>query len=223
MGLDEINRRSFQASSYYLKQFPQIIDILFQVWYNHLMNERILELLKKKSLLEKSLSELIYGAVEVREEGKAKYIYVHYRLSGKQITSFVGKYSEELLNLIANNNQKAKSLKKELKSAIHQLHKLGYVKNTLSTKVKRNLDFARRNLALTIHSQAILEGVATTFASTEDIIEGAKVTNMSPKDIAKIVNMPYSTCMTNIISIKKSFYETIHLKKTSHTSVKWVQ
>ncbi len=44
--------------------------------------------------------------------------------------------------------------------------------------------------------------------------------NYSVTEIAKIVNMPYSTCMTNIISIKKSFYETIHLKKTSHTSVK---
>ena len=45
---------------------------------------------------------------------------------------------------------------------------------------------------MTIHSQAILEGVATTFASTEDIIEGAKVQGMNPKDIAKILNMKHA-------------------------------
>ena len=41
----------------------------------------------------------------------------------------------------------------------------------------------------TIYKQAILEGVATTFADTESIIEGGKVNNMTSEDVMKIVNM----------------------------------
>ena len=156
------------------------------------MNKDILDLIKKKALLEQALSELVYGAIEVRTENKTRYIYVHYRLSGKQITSFVGEYSDELLGLITAYNEKAKPLKADLRAINHKLREHGYQKASLPSKIQRNLDFAKRNLALTIHSQAILEGVATTFASTEDIIEGAKVTNMSPKDIAKIINMKHA-------------------------------
>ena len=52
-----------------------------------------------------------------------------------------------------------------------------------------NIDFARKHLVETIYNQAILEGVATTLSDTENIIEGAKVNNMSSEDILKIVNL----------------------------------
>ena len=156
------------------------------------MNEELLNLIHKKNLLEATLSKLVYGATEIRNEKSGRYIYVHYRLSGKQITNFVGEYSEELLALITSNNEKAKPLKRDLREINHKLSKLGYTEKPLSEKVRRNLDFAKRNLALTIHSQAILEGVATTFASTEDVIEGAKVSNMTPEDITKILNMKHA-------------------------------
>ncbi len=156
------------------------------------MNENVLNLINQRALLEKSLSELVYGATEIRQEGSKKYLYVHYRLSGKPVTSFVGEYSPELLSTITSNNEKAKPIKQKLRQIDHELHALGYETKPIPEKIHRNLDFARRNLALTIHSQAILEGVATTFASTEDIIEGARVSNMSPQDIAKIVNMKHA-------------------------------
>ena len=57
---------------------------------------------------------------------------------------------------------------------------------------RENLDFAKKNLTLTIHSQAILEGVATTFAETEAIIEGARIQGMTEQDIRKIVNMKHA-------------------------------
>lgn len=38
----------------------------------------------------------------------------------------------------------------------------------------------------------IVEGVATTFADTESIIEGGKVNNMTPEDILKIVNLKHA-------------------------------
>lgn len=156
------------------------------------MNQEIQELIHKKNQLETLLSGLIYGAIEVRNEGKKKSIYIHRRLSGKQVTNYIGEYSEELLNLIAVNNEKAKPLKRELREVMHQLNSLGYKKEDVPEKITRNLDFAKRNLALTIHSLAILEGVATTFASTEDIIKGSKVQGMSPNDVAKIVNMKHA-------------------------------
>lgn len=156
------------------------------------MNEETINLINKKTLLERSLSELVYGSPEVRTEGNKRYIYVHYRLSGKQITNFVGEYSDELLNLIASNNEKVKPIKRELREVKHRLNTLSYQEPKLPEKVQRNLDFAKRNLTLTIHSQAILEGVATTFASTEEIIEGSQVRGMSPVDIAKIVNMKHA-------------------------------
>ena len=62
----------------------------------------------------------------------------------------------------------------------------------LSEKVEQNIDFAKRHLVDTIYKQAILEGVATTFADTESIIEGGKINNMSSEDVLKIVNLKHA-------------------------------
>lgn len=43
-----------------------------------------------------------------------------------------------------------------------------------------------------IYKQAILEGVATTFADIESIIEGGKINNMSSEDVLKIVNLKHA-------------------------------
>lgn len=59
-------------------------------------------------------------------------------------------------------------------------------------KVERNIDFAKRHLVDTIYKQAILEGVATTFADMESIIEGGKVNNMSSEDVLKIINLKHA-------------------------------
>lgn len=151
--------------------------------------ERIQELLSKEHRLEQELDGLVYGAPEIRDD---KYIYVHLRESGQLKTRYAGEYSDSLYNLILKNTTRAKTIKKELKEIKHQLHELGYMRRVLSEQVKRNIDFAKKNLAITIHSQAILEGVATTFAETEAIIEGARVQGMTEKDIRKIVNMKHA-------------------------------
>jgi len=156
------------------------------------MSEDKIALLRKRETLEQMLGEMVFGAVEIREDGKNKNVYLHTRVAGKQVTKFVGKYSDELLELITSNNEKARELKKSLREVKHQLNKLGYTESELQEKVKRNIDFAKKNLALTIHSQAILEGVATTFASTEDVIEGARVSGMSATDVQKILNMKHA-------------------------------
>lgn len=152
----------------------------------------IINLIQSKQALEHELSSLAYGSVEIRENNSNKYIYVHYREDGVALTKYVGEYSEELYNLVLNNSIKAKQIKKQIRDITKQLKKFNYVEEKLDEKVEQNIDFAKRNLVDTIYKQAILEGVATTFADTESIIEGGKVNNMTAKDILKIVNLKHA-------------------------------
>ena len=152
----------------------------------------IMNLLQNKQLLEHELQSLTYGSVEIRENNSNKYIYVHYREDGVALTKYVGEYSEEIYNLVLNNSIKAKDLKKQIREINKKLKQLNYTEEELSEKVEQNIDFAKRNLVDTIYKQAILEGVATTFADTESIIEGGKVNNMTSEDILKIVNLKHA-------------------------------
>lgn len=154
--------------------------------------KKIINLLQNKELLENELKSLAYGAVEIRENGSNKYIYVHYREEGVALTKYIGEYSEELYNLILNNSIKAKELKKQIRVITKQLKELNYIEQELTSKIEQNIDFAKRHLVDTIYKQAILEGVATTFADTENIIEGGKVNNMTSQDIMKIVNLKHA-------------------------------
>ncbi len=152
----------------------------------------IMNLLQNKQLLEHELQSLAYGSVEIRENNSNKYIYVHYREDGVVLTKYVGEYSDELYNLVLNNSIKAKELKKQIREINKKLKQLNYTEEELSEKVAQNIDFAKRHLVDTIYKQAILEGVATTFADTESIIEGGKVNNMTSEDILKIVNLKHA-------------------------------
>ena len=104
----------------------------------------------------------------------------------------MGEYSDKLYNLVLNNNIKAKELKKQIREINKKLKQLNYTEVELSEKVEQNIDFAKRHLVDTIYKQAILEGIATTFADTESIIEGGKVNNMTSEDIMKIVNLKHA-------------------------------
>lgn len=152
----------------------------------------IMNLLQVKQNLTKELNNLVYGSIEIRENSSNRYIYVHYREDGILLTKYVGEYSDELHNLILNNTIKAKELKKEIKKIEKQLKKLNHIDEELSPEVEKNIDFAKRHLVYNIYNQAILEGVATTFADTENIIEGGKINNMSSEDVLKIVNLKHA-------------------------------
>ena len=140
----------------------------------------IMNLLQDKQLLEHELETIVYGSVEIREVDSKKNIYVHYREDGVLLTKYVGEYSDELYNLILNNSIKAKEIKKQIKDIVKKLKQLNYVED------------AKRHLVDTIYKQAILEGVATTFADTESIIEGGKVNNMTSEDVLKIINLKHA-------------------------------
>ena len=152
----------------------------------------IMNLLQSKQMIENELQSLAYGSVEIRENNSKRYIYVHYRENGVALTKYVGEYSDELYNVVLNNSIKAKELKRQIREISKKLKQLNYVEEEISPKVEQNIDFAKRHLVDTIYKQAILEGVATTFADTESIIEGGKVNNMTSEDILKVVNLKHA-------------------------------
>ena len=152
----------------------------------------IMELLQKKQMLEHKLDLLIYGSIEAREKDDKKYIYVHYIEDGILLTKYVGNYSDELYNFILNNSIESKKIKKDIKNINKRLKALNYIERDLDDKIAITIDFAKRHLVDTIYKQAILEGVATTFADTESIIEGGKVNNMTSEDVMKIVNLRHA-------------------------------
>lgn len=168
----------------------------------------IMNLLENKQILERQLDAIIYGAVEIREANSNKYIYVHYRERGIALTKYVGEYTNDLYNLILNNSIKAKQIKKQIRDIERKLKELKYIPDVLNQKVEENIDFAKRNLVDTIYKQAILEGVATTFADTESIIKGGKVNNMTSEDVMKIVNLKHAwefILNDNVILSKTNF------------------
>lgn len=154
--------------------------------------EEILSLLNEKNSLSKELKSLTYGSIEIREKDCNKYIYVHFREDGIALTKYVGEFSDDLYNLILNNTLRAKTLKKEIKRIDKELKLLNYIENEPTQNVALNIDFARKHLVDTIYKQAVLEGIATTYADTETIIEGGKVNNMTANDILKVVNLKHA-------------------------------
>ena len=156
---------------------------------NHM---QILELINQKQTHEIELNKLVYGSIEIRDKDNKKYIYTHTKEDGLQNTKYIGEYSDELYNLILNNNLKAKEIKKNIKNIEKKLKELNYIDEELPLKVSRNIDFAKKHLVDTIYKQAILEGVATTLSDTESIVEGGKVNNMSSEDIMKVVNLKHA-------------------------------
>ncbi len=154
--------------------------------------ENILALLNQKDLLSKELKNLIYGSIEIREKDNKKYIYVHFREDGIALTKYAGEFSDDLYNLILNNSIKAKTAKKEIKRIDKELRLLGYTEKELPNNVALNIDFAKKHLVDTIYKQAVLEGIATTYANTETIIEGGMVNNMTANDILKVINLKHA-------------------------------
>lgn len=172
------------------------------------MNEKVLYLLEQIKILEFELDNLIYGSVEVRDSRDNKYIYCHSRENGVQTTKYIGEYTEVLFNMINENNLVAKEMKRKLRRYQKELVSLGYSDSNIEKDVSLNIDFAKKHMADTIYTQAILEGVATTLLDTESILEGGVVNNMSVDDIMKIVNLKHAwefILNKNVITTKTNY------------------
>ena len=153
----------------------------------------IQRLLNEKADLQAQINISAFdGSIEVKTVNDQKYIYVRKREAGKYKSNYIDKYSEELYALAVNQSQQIRAVKKQLRKIEKDLAKLGYTESELSPRVKLNIDFARANVKSLIYDQAVLEGVATTFPQTEDIIENGKVSGMSASDVQKILNLKHA-------------------------------
>lgn len=143
----------------------------------------IQELLQQKADLQARLKLLPYdGTPEVKERDGKRYLYVRRRVAGKLTSEYVDVYSDTLYQLLLANAREARALKKQLRHIEKALADQGYEQTALPAEVQRNLDFARANMKVSIYEQAVLEGVATTFPQTEEIIDNGKIHGVTARN-----------------------------------------
>ena len=154
---------------------------------------RIRELLHQRADFQARLNLLPYdGSPEVKEQDGRRYLYVRKRVGSRLTSTYVGDYSDELYDLLLRNAREARELRKNIRRLEKELAQLGYADSELTPRVQLNLDFARANMKSNIYDQAVLEGVATTFPQTEDIIENGIVNGVSASDVQKILNLKHA-------------------------------
>jgi len=177
----------------------------------------IQELLRIRADLNARLNLMPYdGTPEIKEQGEGKYLYVRKRVAGKQTSTYVGVYSEELYNLLLRNAREAREIKKELRKVEKQLANVGYSEDELPAEVIKNIEFARANMKMNIYDQAVLEGVATSFPQTEEIIENGKVSGMTATDVQKILNLKHAwefILDRDVISSRSDYYMLSHIAR----------
>lgn len=153
----------------------------------------IQELLHKKAEIQARINLIPYdGTPEIKERGNEKYLYIRKRVGSRNTSTYVDIYSDTLYQLLLKNSRELRDLRKTLKNIDKELHKLNYSESELSARVMQNIDFARANMKSNIYDQAVLEGVATSFPQTEDIIDGGIVSGMTATDIQKILNLKHA-------------------------------
>ena len=114
------------------------------------------------------------------------------------------------------NVKEARELKKQIRRIDKELAINGYVEGELSQDVIINLDFARANMKSNIYDQAVLEGVATTFPQTEEILENGTVSGMTADDVQKILNLKHAwefILDKDVIQAESNYYLLCHIAK----------
>ena len=156
------------------------------------------------------------GTPEIKERGDGKYLYVRKRVAGKQTSTYVGIYTEELYNLLLRNAREAREIRKSLRAIEKELAAAGYTEGELSADVLNNIAFARANMKTNIYDQAVLEGVATSFPQTEEIIENGKVSGMTASDVQKILNLKHAwefILDKDVVASRSDYYMLSHIAK----------
>ena len=170
----------------------------------------IQELLRSRADLHARLNLMPYdGTPEIKERGDGKYLYIRKRVAGKLTSTYVGVYTEELYNLLLRNARETREIRKLLRNIEKQLAAAGYSDDELSADVINNIAFARVNMKNNIYDQAVLEGVATSFPQTEEIIDNGKVSGMTATDVQKILNLKHAwefILDKDVIASKSDYY-----------------
>lgn len=153
----------------------------------------IQELLHQKADYQARLNLLPYdGNPEIKEIDGKKYLYIRKRIGSRLSSTYVDVYSDELYQLLLRNAREAKELKKNIRRLDKELARIGHSDAELSPRIQLNLDFARANMKSNIYDQAVLEGVATSFPQTEEIIENGIVNGITATDVQKILNLKHA-------------------------------
>lgn len=177
----------------------------------------IQELLRSRADLHARLNLMPYdGTPEIKERGDGKYLYVRKRVAGKLTSIYVGIYTEELYNLLLRNAREIREIRKELRRIEKKLADSGYSEDQLSVDVMNNISFARANMKVNIYDQAVLEGVATSFPQTEEIIDNGKVSGMTATDIQKILNLKHAwefILDKDVIASTSDYYMLSHIAR----------
>ena len=154
---------------------------------------QIQELLHQRADYQARLRLLPYdGSPEIKDRDGKSYLYIRKRVGSRLTSTYVGEYSDELYQLLLRNARESRELKKQIRRLDKELAALGYSDAELPARVMLNLDFARANMKSNIYDQAVLEGVATTFPQTEDILENGIVSGVSASDVQKILNLKHA-------------------------------
>ena len=173
--------------------------------------------LREKAELNARLSLIPFeGTPEIKEVNGRKYLYTRKRIGGKLTSAYVGVYSEELHQILLRNTKEARELRKRLRKLDKALAELGYQEGELPPRLIRNLDLARANMKVNIYDQAVLEGVATSFPQTEEIIENGKVNGMTASDIQKVLNLKHAwefILDPDVIRARSDYYLLCHIAR----------
>ena len=177
----------------------------------------IQETLRQRADYEARLKLLPYdGTPEIKSRGEQKYLYSRKRVGGRTTSTYIGSYSEELHQQLLRDAREARELRKLIRHADKKLAELGYVEQELSPRVITNLDFARANMKANIYDQAVLEGVATSFPQTEEIIENGRISGMSAADVQKILNLKHAwefILDRDVIQAESDYYILCHIAR----------
>ena len=173
--------------------------------------------LRERAELNARLSLIPYeGTPEIKQVNGQKYLYTRKRVGSKVTSTYVGAYSDELYQLLLRNTREARELRKLLRKLEKSLAELGYQGGELPPRVIQNLDFARANMKTNIYDQAVLEGVATSFPQTEEIIDNGKVNGMTASDVQKILNLKHAwefILDPDVIQAKSDYYVLCHIAR----------
>lgn len=177
----------------------------------------IQELLQQRADCQTRLNLMPYdGSPEIKEQGGSKYLYIRKRVAGKLTSTYVDVYSDELYQLLLRNARESRELNKNIRQINRKLALLGYGDKELSERVMENMDFARANMKSNIYDQAVLEGVATSFPQTEEIIENGIVNGVSATDVQKILNLKHAwefILDRDVIQSETNYYMLCHIAK----------
>ena len=177
----------------------------------------IQSLLQDKADIQARINLIPYdGNPEIKENASGKYLYIRKRVGSRLTSTYVDVYSDELYQLLLRNAKELKELRKSIRKIEKKLTALGYEPGNLSNRVLQNLDFARANMKSNIYNQAILEGVATSYPQTEDIIDNGTVNGMTANDIQKILNLKHAwefILDTDVAQANTDYYVLCHIAK----------